>query len=51
MGGSLVFASPSRHLALAHVCNQMDLAAMAVDPRTVRFFHPIENILHGKMSS
>lgn len=48
MGGSVAFASPSRHLTFAHVCNQMDIGAMMMDARSIRLFQPIENILKEK---
>ena len=52
MGGSLAFASPSRHIAFAHVCNQMDLSATEINPRSSRFYEAIENILKKeKMTS
>ncbi|UJR17943.1 hypothetical protein I4U23_004842 [Adineta vaga] len=47
-GGSVAFASPSHHLTLAHVCNQLDFSMLAIDPRTIRFFEPIKNILKEK---
>ncbi|CAF1432312.1 unnamed protein product [Adineta ricciae] len=35
MGGSLAFASPSYHLAFAHICNQLNSSVLAVDPRSL----------------
>ena len=51
MGGSIAFASPSHQLTFAHVVNQLDASALAVDPRSTRLFQPIEDILKEQSAS
>ena len=51
MGGSCALAYPAQHLAMAHVCNQLDTSVLAVDPRTIRIVKAIESVLAQRTAS
>ncbi|CAF1264376.1 unnamed protein product [Adineta steineri] len=44
-GGSCVFAYPPHELAYAHVCNQLDTTAFAIDRRTLRLLEAIKDVI------
>ncbi|CAF1039951.1 unnamed protein product [Rotaria sordida] len=50
-GGSLAFATLSRHLAFAYVFNQLDLSTFTIDPRNLQFFEIIDTIIKEKKTS
>ncbi|CAF1134928.1 unnamed protein product [Rotaria sordida] len=44
-GGSCAFGYPPHKLAYAHVCNQLDTTAFAIDQRTLRLLEAIKNVI------
>jgi hypothetical protein len=51
MGGSCALAYVPQQLTFAHVCNQLDFTVTTLDPRSVRVFQAIENILNYEDNS